>query len=125
MQVRGDHLGRHLVLLHVVKSAAVYRPEVAGELIAQAMRAVEVVLQEDEVERGPDPHDAGDHVRPTNGEVDPLHRVAIHGRAFNRNECEVAQAQGPEEELRDLSSGDGSGTHLFQIKAHACIQIVR
>ena len=86
----------HLVLLDVVEAAAVDRPQLSGHArlrILGALRRLEMVVEEDEVERRADPCDGGDHVQPAHEQVGPLAKVVrvdrgedhVHGAHYRRS----------------------------------------
>ncbi|MNL37066.1 hypothetical protein D3C87_1591870 [compost metagenome] len=83
MQMFGQLLGLHRVLLHVVEPAAVYRPLLAAHALVErlgVLRLFQAVVQHHKVERGADPCDAGNDVGPTQQQVDPIQVVAFHSR---------------------------------------------
>ena len=68
-------------LLAVVEPAAVHRPQLAVDAaltIGRTHRSREVVVQPDEVERRPDPGDAGDQVQPADQQVRPVEQIGFH-----------------------------------------------
>ena len=88
----GGH-GRHAVgvLLGVVEAAAVHRPELAADaaLAGGVGRRLEVVVEPDEIERGPDPGDAGDEVGPASEQAEPFDDVAFHEVGLSRQRAAV------------------------------------
>jgi hypothetical protein len=78
----GEPLGRDPVLLDVVEAAAVHRPVLATDsavFVLAPPGRLEREVEVDEVERGSDPRDPGDHVQPADGEVQPVAQVRVHG----------------------------------------------
>src|SRR6188474_500075 len=69
VQDLGQPRGRRHVLLDPVEAAAVDLPRLV---------VAEVVVQRDEVERGPDPDDPRHHVQPAGEELEPLVYVRVH-----------------------------------------------
>src|SRR5207237_9992314 len=77
----GKRRRRDPVLLHAIAAAAVDLPRLTADALAAIpARRLEVVVESDEVERGPDSDDPRNHVQPAGEEVEPLVRVGIHKR---------------------------------------------
>jgi len=71
-----------LKLLDPVEAAAVDLPHLAADAalgIRGELGRLEVVVECDEVEGGPDPGDPGDHVQPAEDEVAPAPPVVARG----------------------------------------------
>ena len=71
-QVAGQLLRRHGELLDVVEAAAVDLPRGALHALLHLLALLQRDVEGDEIERGADPADAGDHVRPADQEVEPV-----------------------------------------------------
>jgi hypothetical protein len=69
------------LLLRADKAAAVDRPQVAGDVgvLRVARRHIEARIQPDEIERGADPGDAGDDVRPAQDQTEPVGEIDVDG----------------------------------------------
>ncbi len=82
VQVGRQRLGGDRELLGGIEAAAVDRPDLAADPlgpIGRVERLVQVIVQPDEVERGPDPGDAHDHVGPSKHEIQPIaEETGIH-----------------------------------------------
>ena len=81
VQLLGQARRRHRVLLLVIEAAAVDRPQLAADALGAILlvgRRRQARVEADEVERGADPGDAGDDVRPAQQHVGPVEQVRIH-----------------------------------------------
>ena len=67
-----------LVLLGAVEAAAVDRPELAGE--PRVPGRLETIVEPDEIERGADPGDADDDMRPAQQQVQPVEEIGLQAR---------------------------------------------
>ena len=94
----GSAGGRDLVLLHVVEAAAVDLPQLAADAVAhvvRALRLLERLVEQDEVEGGADPGDRSDHVQPADQQVEPVRPVRVEegpGHAHARCHRSIAIA---------------------------------
>ncbi len=96
-QALRQHARSNAVLLDVVEASAVDLPQLAhdtGLRVLGADRRVELVVEQDEVERRADPGDAGHDVEPAHEQVSPLAHVAgvdrgtddhVHGGNYRRS----------------------------------------
>ena len=91
----GGHARRcHQVFDHVVEAAAVHLPGLAVGLGREALARFQAVVEVDEIERGADPADAGDHVQPAQERLSPQpqnvpHRLPLSAAALTGSDASV------------------------------------
>ena len=73
------HAGRRdQVFHHVVEAAAMHLPGLAMRAVGQLLAGLQAEVERDEVERGPDPGDAGDNMKPAHHEFGPHPEIVDH-----------------------------------------------
>src|SRR5438046_569271 len=75
----GQALGGDRVFDDAVEPAAMHRPQLARHPRLGTLGRRHAAVQPVEVEGGPDPRDARDHMDPAEREVEPLAEVGGHG----------------------------------------------
>ena len=77
-QLFGQLIGGDEVLLLVVKTAAVYRPDFSRYPFFGRIRRHKVVVQPNKIKRGANPGYGGNHVQPAHQHAGPFEEVGVH-----------------------------------------------
>ena len=95
MQMSGQVARRHAVLVRVVETAAMHRPQLTAHSLARELRVfrrAQMIVEPDEIERRADPRDADDEVKPSPEQAQPVEEVGGQGftsraRRSSRRNC--------------------------------------